>query len=356
MSKKDKHIIMDLLIKSLSIAVSRPTTLKIDWARGAKKVSTKEFNFNFGDQNELIKIEVNERFQIQTCIFHNDQHQKYETKPSTLAVVDILGNNLGQSGFDLAQYAPQLEDEKYQRDPNQKLRLPLNLNLFSNGISQSAELEIIILLGYQKPQQIERQNTSPDQKSKLQKQQLELTFQRKKQEIESFNQKLTQEIMFYDMKLRGQQDDMEQILHSSETQIIKLSEEERFYQSQIDQMEKQTEKLNLEYQEIKEAMSKKKNKEGNNQDNQVLQQIDEADSVIKKKKQEVEYIRDLVSQISQSNIDIENEIHKIVNEPVKVVHNTQHDHDEYLKVKAEYELLLSQDQTRYQFDRFDDFE
>ena len=49
-SKKDKHIIMDLIIKTLHIMLNKPITLRIDWCRGnkffiilclgAKKVST----------------------------------------------------------------------------------------------------------------------------------------------------------------------------------------------------------------------------------------------------------------------------------------------------------------------------
>ena len=38
MSKKDKHIIMDLLIKTLKIKIARPTTFKIDWMRGKIKM------------------------------------------------------------------------------------------------------------------------------------------------------------------------------------------------------------------------------------------------------------------------------------------------------------------------------
>ena len=55
---------------------------------------------------------------------------------------------LGSSAFDIAEYAPMLDQEPYLSDTNQKLQLPITLGLKDCAIDHNATLDVSITFDF----------------------------------------------------------------------------------------------------------------------------------------------------------------------------------------------------------------
>lgn len=50
---------------------------------------------------------------------------------------------LGKQMFDIAEYAPKLDEEPYASDPNKKLSLPLKLSLTNSASEASLDIQLV---------------------------------------------------------------------------------------------------------------------------------------------------------------------------------------------------------------------
>ncbi|CDW71568.1 UNKNOWN [Stylonychia lemnae] len=247
-SAKDKHIVMDLLIKTLTVSQESPSSFKICWGRGILKLII------------ILRCQENAQGQI-----------------------------FGQTAFDIAQYAPQLEDEQYASDPNNKLKLPLNLPLLSESQQPSdSSLEITIILGYQKAT-LERQQTTPEQKQKLQRQQLEQSHKKKQQDIENNNQKLTQEILFQDMKLKGQQEEYDSIMEQYNSKLESLIQQEIQLGNVINLLNQEIENSQNQFDQMSHSL------------NSGDPELDRIETEIRNKEKNIQDIKDQMKDLNSEN-------------------------------------------------------